>query len=213
MGRVKREIAVWRSLDHPNVTQLLGIVYLQERRPPCLVSLLRNDLLAYIGTHPESKLAIARGVAAGMEYLHSKRVVHGDIKADNILVSEYGIPQINDFDMARILDVEGFSTETCRDARFNAPELLTPGIPPTFKSDIFSLGILFLQVHDENEFPYNHIHWDGDDPQFLDLVRGGGRPIRDRYRAMSDGHWELLCYCWKGNTAERPNISQVVRAL
>jgi serine/threonine protein kinase len=147
-------------------------------------------------------------------------VVHGDIKADNILVSEFGIPQINDFDMARILDIEGFSTETWRDARFNAPELLTPGransIPPTFQSDVFSLGILFLQIfhgHDESGFPYNHIGCDGYDPQFMNLVRGGERPIRDRYRAMSNGHWELLCYCWKGNPVERPNISQVVHAL
>lgn len=56
---MKREIAVWRPLDHPNVTQFLGIVHLGERMPPCMVSpyLRRNDLLAYIERYPELKLA------------------------------------------------------------------------------------------------------------------------------------------------------------
>lgn len=74
--------------------------------PPCLVSPLRarNELLAYIGRHPESQLAIvslkssycgpyslhsivqARGIAAGTEYLHSNMVVHGDIKAVSMIL-------------------------------------------------------------------------------------------------------------------------------
>jgi len=70
---------------------------------------------------------------------------------DNILVSDDGVAQINDFGMSQILDVQGFSTEILRNIRFNAPELMPiTGEPcdirPTFESDIFSLGILFLQV-------------------------------------------------------------------
>jgi len=222
--RVKREIAVWRPLDHPNVTQFLGIVHLGERMPPCMVSpyLRRNDLLAYIERYPELKLAKAQEVAAGLKYLHSKMIVHGDLKVDNILVADNGVAQINDFDMSRILDIDGFSALTWRDARFNAPELITPGqansMLPTFKSDVFSLGILFLQIFGcdgsrESELPYNHISRDGYDPEFSRCVRNGERPLRGKYRAMSDKHWALLCDCWKGNPSERPDITWVVGAL
>jgi len=222
---VRREIAVWRSLDHPNVTQCFGIFYPGESMPLCMVSpyLRRNDLLAYIEKYPELKLAKAREVAAGLKYLHFKMIVHGDLKADNILVSDKGVAQINDFGMSRIVDIEGFSAVTWRDARFNAPELITPGqpnsVPPTFQSDIFSLGILFLQIfhgrdgNRESELPYNHIPRDGYDPDFSRCVRNGERPIRGRYRAMSDEHWELLCDCWKGDPSERPDITWVVGAL
>lgn len=58
LQRVKREIVVWRSLSHPNITQFLGIFYLREGMQPAMVSpyLSRNDLLAYTERHPESKL-------------------------------------------------------------------------------------------------------------------------------------------------------------
>ena len=70
---------------------------------------------------------------------------------ENVLVSDDGVAQINDFDMSRILETQGFTTKILRNIRFNAPELMpiteeTCDILPTFQSDIFSLGILFLQV-------------------------------------------------------------------
>jgi serine/threonine protein kinase len=70
---------------------------------------------------------------------------------DNVLVSDDGVALINDFGMSRILNVRGFTTRILRNIRFNAPELMPiseqpTDIHPTFESDIFSLGMLFLQV-------------------------------------------------------------------
>ena len=70
---------------------------------------------------------------------------------DNVLLSDQGVAQINDFGMSAILDTSGFTTKILRNVRFNAPELMpiseeASNVLPTFKSDIFSLGILFLQV-------------------------------------------------------------------
>jgi hypothetical protein len=55
--RVKCEVAVWRFLNHPNITEFLGIAYLRPGMPPALVSpfILRNDFLGYIGRHPNLK--------------------------------------------------------------------------------------------------------------------------------------------------------------
>jgi serine/threonine protein kinase len=223
--RVKREVATWRFLQHPNVTQFHGIAYVRPGRPPCLVSpyLPRNDILAYIGRHPELKLEKAREIAAGVQYLHSQNIVHGDLKADNVLVSDQGIAQINDFGMSAILDTQGFTTKILRNVRFNAPELMpiseeASNVLPTFKSDIFSLGILFLQLFHgpdadlQSGLPYNQArlrNGTGYDLRLLRRIHAGERPLRERYNPMSDQQWALLCTCWQGDPAARPDITWV----
>jgi hypothetical protein len=53
--RLHRELSAWRELNHPNVSKLIGIAYLDPDHPPGLVSrwVQHNDILAYIGKHPE----------------------------------------------------------------------------------------------------------------------------------------------------------------
>jgi len=227
--RVRREVANWRSLDHPNVTRFLGIAYVKLGRPPCLVSayVQRNNLLKYIGRHPELKFSMALHIALGTQYLHSRGIVHGDLNVDNVLVSDGGVALINDFGMSRILNVRGFTTRILRKIRFNAPELMPireqpSDVGPTFGSDIFSLGMLFLQLfhgYDEDlqkSLPYNHVRFRSGAAYDLGLLRrihNGERPIRERYTPMSDRHWGLLSLCWQGEPSARPNIEFVVNAL
>ena len=72
---------------------------------------------------------------------------------DNVLISDqHAAPaQITDFGIACILDAEGFATMIQRNVRYTPPELMplediAGYVHPTLQSDIFSLGILFLQV-------------------------------------------------------------------
>jgi len=225
--RLDREIACWRRLKHPNVTELLGIANFLPGRPPGLVSKLvqRPNFLEYIGRHPELKRNKAKEIAAGLNYLHDEGIIHGDIKADNILISDKIQAQITDFGLARILDVTGFTTMTQRNVRFTAPELMPLDdivTRPTRESDIFSLGILLLQLfHGPDQdrqkgLPYNHVPYRGDTGYEIGLmksIRGGDRPQRSLYNYIEDQHWILICRCWDGDTARRPTISQVQNAL
>ncbi|KIM79383.1 hypothetical protein PILCRDRAFT_566676 [Piloderma croceum F 1598] len=222
--RLNREIAAWRDLKHPNVAELLGIAYRNRNLPPGLVSryVLRHDFLAYIGRHPERKRGKAQEVASGVQYLHEHGVVHGDLKADNVLISDNHVAQISDFGIARILDVKGFTTLIQRNVRYTAPELMSisdQDVRPTLQSDIFSLGILFLQLfHADSDSkvwrlggkPYNHILQDA---KVLMSVHRGSRPIRANYRWMEDQYWNLIQQCWAGNPLDRPDIAAVVEAL
>jgi serine/threonine protein kinase len=224
--RLNREIACWRHLKHPNVTELLGIADFLPGRPPGLVSKLvqRHNFLEYIGRHPELKREKAQEIAAGVKYLHDNNMIHGDIKANNILVSNRGVAQITDFGLAQILDVRGFTTMTQRNVRFTAPELM-PLVDnfnrPTRQSDIFSLGILLLQLFhgpDPNRqrgLPYNHIAYSdiGYDIKLMKRVCAGDRPRRDSYNYILDQHWALICWCWDDHPDSRPTILQVCHAL
>ncbi|KAF7983542.1 hypothetical protein HWV62_21110 [Athelia sp. TMB] len=120
----------------------------------------RNKFLDYIDGHPELKREKAIEIALGLQYLHTRNspVVHGDIRpvwADllqsNILISDSGAAQLNNFGTSRILDVPSFTMKTMRNMRYTAPELLlldeAPQDPrPTTQSDIFSLAMLLLVV-------------------------------------------------------------------
>jgi len=228
--RLDREISTWSGLKHPNVSEFLGIAYVNPKLPPGLVSrwVLRHDFLEYIERHPELKREKAQEVACGVQYLHEQGVVHGDIKVDNVLISDQLCAQITDFGIARILDVSGYTTMTRRNIRYTAPELMpiatdedAPDERPTLQSDIFSLGILLLQLFhgpDQNRqrgLPYNHISYNKRAADFplQKLIHKGERPIRKRYNWIHDVHWELIERCWAGNPFERPVIAEVLQTL
>jgi len=94
--------------------------------------------------------------------------VHGDLRVDNVLVTNDGVAQLNDFGLSHMLDVEGFRTPIIRNIRFTAPELMPIGMQtsdasPNFPTDIFSLAMLLLQLFHgpggdvQSGLPYNHI--------------------------------------------------------
>jgi len=229
--RLNREIATWRTLSHPNISELLGIAHLNPNFPPGLVSrwVQRNNFLAYIGRHPELKRAKAKEIAYGLQYLHQNEVVHGDVKVDNILISDQGDAQITDFGIARILGVQGYTTMTSRNVRYAAPELRPithteedmPDVRPTTASDIFSMGILLLQLFhgpDQNKQrgrPYNHVPYNEATGDYALLVRihEGERPLRQRYNPIQDLYWILMQRCWAANLLERPDIAEVLQKL
>ena len=156
---------------------------------------------------------------------------------------------INDFGISRIIGVQGFSTILLLDIRYNAPELVplhdVPNqvITPTTQSDIFSFGILLLQVSfcssmfslsrmfisflqlchgpdndTQRGLPYNHIRLTTTgsihrDMKLLRLVHAGERPKRERYLNISDDYWGIMQWCWNGDAAIRPTIMQVMTYL
>ncbi|KAF7974086.1 hypothetical protein HWV62_13389 [Athelia sp. TMB] len=232
--RIRREVATWRYLDHPNITKFLGIAQIEPNRPPGLVSryMYRNKFLDYISRHPELKREKAIEIALGLQYLHTRNppVIHGDIKPDNILISDSGAAQLNDFGTSRILDVQGFTTKAMRNMRYTAPELLlleeAPEDPrPTRESDIFSLAMLLLVLfnHRPNmemqaSLPYNHIRLvndnGGHEIKLLRRIHAGERPLRERYLTIEDGKiWSIISMCWQPHPTHRPHISQVVSML
>jgi len=223
--RLNREIACWRRLKHPHVAELLGIAYLIPDLPPGLVSkwVLRYDFLKFIGSHPDLKRDKAKEIVSGLQYMHEQGVVHGDLKVDNVIVSDRKEAQITDFGIGHILDVKGFTTMTERNIRFTAPELMPMGediIRPTSQSDIFSLGILLLQLFhgpDDNKqrgMPYNHVRFNPyPDIGLMTRILDGERPQRERYNFIEDRHWELMCKCWMAKPDERPSVTAVQEEL
>lgn len=161
-------------------------------------------------------------MARGIDHLHGNSVIHGDIKPENVMISDDGRAQIVDFGVAVIPNIAGFTTVVDWNARYTAPQLLpidgSDAPKPTKESDIFSLGILFLQLFDGradclpyNQYPLNNPR----DPHNIKLIKAihaGERPRREAYNFNYQGQgdrWRLIEACWAAHPRARLTIQQV----
>ncbi|KAJ6803680.1 receptor-like cytosolic serine/threonine-protein kinase RBK2 [Iris pallida] len=149
------ELGIIAHLDHPNATKLIGCgiegglyLVLQLSEHGSLSSFLHgtNEKLDW-----SSRYRVAMGTAEGLEYLHERCprcIIHRDIKASNILLSENFEPQISDFGLAKWLpDKSSHYPMSSFNGTFGylAPEYLMHGIVNE-KTDVFAYGVLLLEL-------------------------------------------------------------------
>ncbi|XP_042491375.1 receptor-like cytosolic serine/threonine-protein kinase RBK2 isoform X2 [Macadamia integrifolia] len=149
------EIGIIVHVDHPNTAKLIG--YGVEGGMHIVLQLSPHGSLASLLHGPKETLVwsirykIALGTAEGLQYLHEscqKRIIHRDIKAANILLTEDYEPQICDFGLAKWLPEQWtHHTVSKFEGTFGylAPEYFMHGIVDE-KTDVFSFGVLLLEL-------------------------------------------------------------------
>ncbi|KAJ1304674.1 hypothetical protein OPQ81_005813 [Rhizoctonia solani] len=111
--------------------------------------------ITYVATRVVDRYQLAIHICTGLVYLHEhpKHVVHGDLKALNVVVDANGIPKLTDFGLAQMIRAEDSterSSSSCAGgtSRWMAPELIgsdSPNAPcgkPNFASDVHALGMV-----------------------------------------------------------------------
>ena len=153
-----REATLLKALRHRNVVQFLGASLDGPQGTALLVTELMElgDMWRALPAKDDRGERIFgwynRGaqcvvdVANGLHYLHTKRVVHFDLKSANILLSKAGTAKLADIGMARVLNkshlsiISGLGTFA-----WSAPEVLA-GRRCTEKADIYSLGVVLWEI-------------------------------------------------------------------
>jgi serine/threonine protein kinase len=122
-----------------------------------------GDLLNYVRKRRKLKEDIAKyvfkQVVEGLHYCHSKRIVHRDIKLDNLLLDEDGSVKLCDFGVSKHLkDYNEVMTEQCGTPAYIAPEILKDKGYKGFGVDIWSLGVcLYAMLYGTVPFKANNM--------------------------------------------------------
>ncbi|CAJ2642452.1 unnamed protein product [Trifolium pratense] len=205
-----QEVVVWHKLDHPNVTKFIGATMgsseLQIQTENGLISLPKQYLL-------RRKLAfkvviqLALDMARGLNYLHSQKIVHRDVKTENMLLDKTREVKIADFGVARIeaSNPNDMTGETGT-LGYMAPEVLN-GNPYNRKCDVYSFGICLWEIYC-CDMPYP-------DLSFSEItsavVRQNVRPEIPRCCPSSVAN--VMKKCWDANPDKRPEMDDVVAML
>ncbi|KIJ11882.1 hypothetical protein PAXINDRAFT_101466 [Paxillus involutus ATCC 200175] len=230
--RLRRELRTWVNLEHTNVLPLFGTTMNFGRFPAMVCPWLENgSLTSYLERRNDTlttaeRLALLCDAAAGLQYLHSQSVVHGDLSGSNVLIGDNGRACISDFGLSILLTKLGGSTfATSRRAegalRWSAPELLDLEVPedeenplhvfPTLQSDVYSFGSVMLQVL-TGKVPY---HYYIRDAQVLSAVSKGFIPQRPNRALVTDRQWTFMQRCWMpvGVGEPRPHDDEIVEFI
>jgi serine/threonine-protein kinase PknK len=142
---LREQRAMGRLSGHPHIMNVLQVGVLASGRPFIVMPYHAKDSLeVLIRRHGPldwcETLSIGVKLAGALEAAHRAGTLHRDVKPGNILLTDYGEPQLTDFGIARIAG--GFETATgviTGSPAFTAPEVLE-GASPTPASDVYSLG-------------------------------------------------------------------------
>ncbi|XP_011080869.1 uncharacterized protein LOC105164021 isoform X1 [Sesamum indicum] len=229
------EISSVLSLSHPNVLQYHCAFYDEDRKEGFLVmELMSKNLGAYIKEHSGQRnripfsipvaVDIMLQIARGMEYLHSRKIYHGDLNPSNVLLKAKNASiggfqaKITGFGLTSVMSSTARSPKpTGGDLDiWLAPEVLTElGQPDskcstkyTDKADVYSFAMLcFTLLTGKVSFEDGHLQGE----KMARNIRAGERPL---FSYPSPKYLSnLIKKCWQSNPNQRPTFSSICRIL
>lgn len=161
-----REIALMRSLSHPNIVNLLDVIHTESTL--CLIfEFMDTDLKVYLDEQlkrfpPSLPMAtiksLMKDILLGIDYCHqSRKILHRDLKPQNLLLlhptpsdgnsSLIPVLKIGDFGLARAfgIPVHSYSNEVVT-LWYRSPDVLLGSINYTTSIDIWSIGCIFAEL-------------------------------------------------------------------
>ena len=145
------------------------------------------------------------------------------------MVDESGNPRITDFGVTVIArnphSLRSTLDEDGHTARWCAPEILTSGQAASKESDLFSFGMVIVEVGDDQSIPCQPSYplmkvftgkapfVGSTTPVVIASIMNGKRPERPNHASFTDDLWELTQQCWETAPSDRPNAEQVLEVL
>src|SRR5688572_3484612 len=149
--RFKREIAAVRRIDHPGVVQVFDLIETDDLLALVLEYQSGLDLKRIIrrrGALPaEQVIELGAQLLNALGAAHAQRVIHRDVKPQNVLVAEDRRAKITDFGLARVDDLVRVTSHTIAfgSPEYVAPELLGSDVVD-LRADLYSLGVTLFEA-------------------------------------------------------------------
>ncbi|OCT92810.1 hypothetical protein XELAEV_18015874mg [Xenopus laevis] len=147
-----REISLLKELNHPNIVKLLDVIH-TENKLYLVFEFLNQDLKKFMDGSNISGISLALvksylfQLLQGLAFCHSHRVLHRDLKPQNLLINSDGAIKLADFGLARAfgVPVRTFTHEVVT-LWYRAPEILLGCKFYSTAVDIWSLGCIFAEM-------------------------------------------------------------------
>ncbi|EFX72926.1 hypothetical protein DAPPUDRAFT_58353 [Daphnia pulex] len=154
-------------------------------------------------------------IARGMDYLASKKVLHGDLAARNVLLADDGVAKVADFGMAKKMHFDIMTQHRSKiktnaglmPVKWMAIESLTDRVFST-QSDVWSYGVVLWELFTLGKVPYPGF---GAGHQLIQAIQNGYRMEKPNKAPNLFG--ELMTNCWKTDPKERPAFSQLEETI
>lgn len=146
-----REIALLKELQHPNIVRIHDVIH-TNKKLILVFEYIDYDLKKFLQTFDKGiDLKIVKGLlyqlVKGIAHCHQMRVLHRDLKPQNLLVSKEGVLKLADFGLARAfgIPVKNYTNEVVT-LWYRAPDILLGSKNYSTSIDIWSIGCIFVEM-------------------------------------------------------------------
>ena len=216
--QMRNEAAIMCSLNHPHVLRIFGVV---PRRGWIVMDMCARGALSELLLDAEQALdaptllRLAAETATGVAYLHSDeiRIVHGDLKAANVLLTAELSVRICDFGMADAKDRSksmssagvGSSASSGITVAWTAPEILQ-NEDKSFASDVFALGVTLWETFERGR-PFGRMP---DIAAVNQLLNGARPPVTNKTPPRAA---LVIAACWGQEAKNRCSAAEAACVL
>ena len=160
LKRFNREAKTLASLSHPNIVKVLDYGE-YESAPYLVMEFVSGGALKARMNRPipyAEAATILAPVARALHHAHQQKIVHRDVKPENILINDSDQPMLSDFGILKLVDTEESHGLTGTGKIVGTPAYMSPeqirGREVDGRADMYSLGIVFFEMAAGRK-PYN----------------------------------------------------------
>ncbi|KAG2108013.1 kinase-like domain-containing protein [Suillus discolor] len=211
---ILKEVQGWMSLLHENLLPIYGTTTGFGSSLPCLVLpwMENGSLTSYLSVKNRNlpiatKFLLLSHVTAGLQFLHSNSIIHGNLSSNNVLIDDRHNVRLADYGLSSVVSMCGelFQSYHCGALRWTAPELIDDDDQELRNaSDIYSFGCIMLHVLSE-KLPY---WWLDDVLRVLSARHNGVNPVRCGSE-MHEEHVKFVQHCLSVSPTDRPTMDKI----
>ena len=146
-----REISILKQLRHPNIVYLIDLIH-GEKKLYLVFEFMDHDLKKFLDINngpltPELVKSYLYQILIAINFCHSKRILHRDLKPQNLLIDKDGIIKVADFGLARSFGIPIKTlTHEILTLWYRAPEILLGQKEYSTPVDMWSIGLIFFEM-------------------------------------------------------------------
>lgn len=206
----RKEVAVLAQLKHPNI-----VTYIESFEERGTLYIVMNYCS---GGDLYSKINDRRGqlfsedqilnwfvqLCLAIKHIHDRKILHRDIKSQNIFLTSSGKVQLGDFGIAKVLNSTVQLAHTCIGTPYYLSPEIVENMPYNNKSDIWSMGCVLYELT-----TLKHAFEAGNMKNLvLKIIRGNYPPVSPQFSYDLRG---LIAQLFKRNPRDRPNVNAILR--